>query len=93
MIGILLGGGCGLATTRPKLEMNLAAKAILAAKEVDALSLSPNAYRRAEYYYFKAKSAYRRKYFNKAKKYATLSRKFSEKAELIASVKKLEDED
>ncbi|MCY4645116.1 MAG: DUF4398 domain-containing protein [Bacteriovoracales bacterium] len=92
-VGMLLGGGCGLATTRPKLEMSLAAKAILAAKEVNAVTLSPNAYRKAEYYYLKAKSAYRRKYFNKAKQYAVLSRKFSEKAELISSVKKLENDD
>jgi hypothetical protein len=76
--------GCGLAATRPKLEMGLAATAFLAAKEVNANVLSPNLFRKAEVYYIKAKSSYRRKYFNKAKEYADLSRKYSEKAEFLA---------
>lgn len=76
--------GCGLATTRPKLEMSLAQVAFLAAKESKAQTLSPGIFRKAEFYYLKAKSAYRRKYFNKAKQYAILSKKFSEKAEFIA---------
>lgn len=75
---------CGLATTRPKLEMSMAAAAFLAAKEVKANIMAPNLYRKAEIYYLKAKSSYRRKYFNKAKQYAILSQKFSEQAEFIA---------
>ena len=76
--------GCGLATTRPKLEMSLAQVAFLAAREAKAQTLSPGIFRKAEFYYLKAKSSYRRKYFNKAKQYAILSKKFSEKAEFIA---------
>ena len=73
--------GCGLAQTRPKLEMSLAQSAFLAAKETEAFEHTPNLYRQAEIYYLRAASAYKRKYFNKAKQYAIISRKFSEKAE------------
>lgn len=75
---------CGLATTRPKLEMSMAAAAFMAAKEAKAETLAPNIFRKAEEYYLKAKSSYRRKYFNKAKQYALLSQKFSEQAEFSA---------
>ena len=78
---------CGLATTRPKLEMSLAQAAFIAAKESKAEEFSPSLFRKAEIYYLKAKSAYRRKYFNKAKAYAELSKKFSERAE-FQSIKK-----
>ena len=73
--------GCGLAQTRPKLEMSLAQSAFLAAKEAEAFEHTPNLYRQAEIYYLKASSAYKRKYFNKAKEYALRSRKYAEKAE------------
>lgn len=76
--------GCGLTATRPKLEMSLAQTAFIAAKNANAQTLAPAAYRKAEFYYLKAKSAYKRKYFNKAKQYATLSQKFSELAEMDA---------
>ena len=75
---------CGLTTTRPKLEMSLATAAFMAAKKAKASSLAPNLYRKAEFYFLKARSAYRRKYFNKAKQYALLSKTFSEKAEYNA---------
>ena len=81
---LLLLVSCGLTTTRPKLEMSLAATAFLAAKEARADEKAPNLYRKAEVYYIKARSSYRRKYFNKAKQYAILSKKFSEKAEYAA---------
>lgn len=84
VVFLLLFGGCGLATTRPKLEMSLAASAFMAAKRVKAHTKAPGHFRKAEYYYLKAKSSYRRKYFNKAKQYAILSKKFSEKAEFVA---------
>ena len=77
-------GACGLATTRPKLEMTMAQTAFLAAKEVKAQTLAPGLFRKAEFYYLKAKSSYRRKYFNKAKQYAILSKKFSERAEFVS---------
>ena len=76
--------GCGLATTRPKLEMSLAATAFLAAQQANAQALASTNYRKAEYYYLKAKSFYKKKFFNKAREYALLSREFSEKAEYAA---------
>ena len=79
---------CGLTTTRPKLEMSLAQVAFLAAKEAQADIKAPGLFRKAEYYYLKAKSSYKRKYFNKAQQYAVLSKKYSEKAEYVAIRKK-----
>ena len=81
-------GACGLATTRPKVEMSLAQAAFMAAKESGADVHAPNTYRKAEDFYLKAKSAYRRKYFNKAQEYALLSKKYSEQAEYQAVRKK-----
>ncbi len=81
-------GSCGLATTRPKVEMSLAQAAFMAAKEAGADVHAPNTYRKAEDFYLKAKSAYRRKYFNKAQEYALLSKKYSEQAEYQAVRKK-----
>ncbi|MCK5882723.1 MAG: DUF4398 domain-containing protein [Bacteriovoracaceae bacterium] len=75
---------CGLATTRPKMEMSMAQAAFIAAKRSKSMTLAPGLYRKAEFYYLKAKSSYRRKYFNKAKQYAILSKKFSERAEFVA---------
>jgi hypothetical protein len=79
---------CGLATTRPKLEMSMAQVAFMAAKEAQADIKAPGLYRKAEYYYLKAKSSYKRKYFNKAQQYALLSKKYSERAEYVAIRKK-----
>jgi|SRR5665647_1853441 len=79
---------CGLATTRPKVEMSLAQAAFMAAKEAGADVHASNLFRKAEDYYLKAKSAYRRKYFNKAQEYALLSKKYSEQAEYSAVRKK-----
>ena len=79
---------CGLTTTRPKLEMSLAQSAFLAAKDAQADIKAPGLFRKAEYYYLKAKSSYKRKYFNKAQQYAILSKKYSERAEFVAIRKK-----
>lgn len=84
VFSLIFLGACGLATTRPKIEMNLAQAAYMAAKEAAADIHSPGLFRQAEDYYLKAKSAYRRKYFNKAKEYALLSKKYSEQAEYSA---------
>ena len=85
---LLLLSACGLATTRPKLEMSMAQVAFMAAKESQADIKAPGLYRKAEYYYLKAKSSYKRKYFNKAQQYALLSKKYSERAEYVAIRKK-----
>ena len=81
--------GCSLATTRPKLEMNFAAEAISAARKANAPILSSSLYRKAEFYYLRAKASYTRKNFSKAKQYALLSQKFSEKAEFDAIKKSI----
>lgn len=85
---VLFVSACGLATTRPKLEMSMAQTAFMAAKEAQADIKAPGLYRKAEYYYLKAKSSYKRKYFNKAQQYALLSKKYSERAEYVAIRKK-----
>jgi Tfp pilus assembly protein PilP len=85
---VLLVSACGLTTTRPKLEMSMAQTAFMAAKESQADVKAPGLFRKAEYYYLKAKSAYKRKYFNKAQQYALLSKKYSERAEYVAIRKK-----
>jgi len=85
---VLFVSACGLATTRPKLEMSMAQTAFMAAKEAQADVKAPGLYRKAEYYYLKAKSSYKRKYFNKAQQYAILSKKYSERAEYVAIRKK-----
>lgn len=90
---IFLLAACGLATTRPKLEMSYAQSAFLAAKQAKAEVYASNLYRKAEIYYLKAKSAYRRKYFNKAKSYAELCKKFAEQAEFEAVKKTILSED
>jgi len=84
LLSLGLFTACGLATTRPKLDMSYAQAAFLAAKEAKAEVYASNLFRKAEIYYLKAKSAYRRKYFNKAKNYATLCKKFAEQAEYEA---------
>ena len=70
--------------SRPKMEMELASTAFLAAKEVNGSILSPNNFRKAEVFFLKAKSAYKKKYFAQAKKYALLSKEYSELAEYEA---------
>lgn len=92
LITLLILGGCGLAVTRPEYEMSLAASAFIAAKEINSQKYTPNLYRKAEFYYLKAKSSYKRKYFNKALQYAKLSQKFSEKAEFVSAIKRAEEE-
>jgi len=87
LTSLIILGSCGLATTRPKVEMSLAQAAFMAAKEAGADVHAPSIFKKAEDFYLKAKSSYRRKYFNKAKDYAVLSKKFSEEAE-YASVRK-----
>lgn len=88
LLVLLISSACGLATTRPKLEMSMAQVAFMAAKESQADIKAPGLYRKAEYYYLKAKSSYKRKYFNKAQQYALLSKKYSERAEYVAIRKK-----
>lgn len=75
---------CSLTATRPKQEMSMATSAFVAARDANAHISAPNLFRKAEYYYGRAKSAYRKKYFDKAKQYAVLAKKFAERAEFLA---------
>ncbi len=88
LIIFILISSCGLTTTRPKLEMSIAQAAFMAAKNANADVKAPGLFRKAEYYYLKAKSSYKRKYFNKAEQFALLSTKYSERAEYVAIRKK-----
>ena len=81
---LIITTACGLATTRPKLELSLAISAFNSAKESNAQVKAPHLYRKAEIYLLKGRSSYKRKYFNKAEQYLVLSRKFSEKAEMVS---------
>ena len=71
-----------------KTKITFLTAAFIAAKDSGAAQTVPNLYRKAEYFYLKAKSAYRRKYFNKAQQYANISREYSEKAEFASRRKK-----
>jgi len=64
--------------------MSLASAAFLAARKAKAQTLAPGLFRKAEFYYLKAKASYKKKFFNKAKQYAVLSKKFAEEAEFVA---------
>lgn len=92
LILLVFTTGCALSATRPKKEMSYAAAAFKAAKLAKAQVMSPSYFRKAEYYYLKAKASYRRKYFDKARQYAELSIKFSEIAEFNANKKATFDE-
>ena len=69
--------------------MSFAAEAISAARKANAPILSSTLYRKAEFYYLRAKASYLRKNFSKAKQYAVLSKRFSEEAEFDAIKKSL----
>ena len=81
---LILFMACSLTATRPKHEMGIATAAFIAAREANAHMSAPNLFRKAEYYFGRAKSAYRKKYFDKAKQYALLTKKFAEQAEFLA---------
>ena len=69
----------------------MAQTAFMAARDATAQTHAPQLFRRAEFYYLKAKSSYRQKAFNKAKQYARLSQQFAEKAEYVSIRKKALD--
>lgn len=88
---LLFGAGCAFVATRPKMEMSLAATAFLAARKANAQTLAAGDYRRAEFYFLKAKALYKKKHFDRAKRYAVLSKEHSEKAEYKAMSRALEE--
>ena len=72
---------CSLFVTRPVQEMSETAAAIRAAKEVQADTLTPELYRQATEYFFKAKREYKFKNFSKSKDYLEKSKSYAERAE------------
>jgi|GEM_PF-1502738 len=76
--------GCSVAATRPVQEMSNAETAIRAAKDLNADSLAPELYRKANDYHFKAKREYRLKNFDLARKYAVRAMRYAEEAEFLA---------
>lgn len=67
--------------TRPVQEMSDTAAAIRAAREVQADTLSPELFRQANEWFFRAKNEYKLKNFKLAQDYALKARSFAEKAE------------
>ena len=81
LILVLLGSGCAITATRPVQEMADTAAAIRAAKEVQADVKSPDLFRQANEWFFKARRNYRFKNFKQAHDQAMTARGFAEQAE------------
>ena len=72
---------CAIVQTRPVQEMSDTAASIRAAREVQADTLSPELFRQANEFFFKAKNEYKIKNFLAAKQFAQKARYYAEKAE------------
>lgn len=77
----LSGLSCSIFATRPVQEMSDTSAALRAAKEVQAETLSPELFRQANEWFFKAKREYKFKNFKLAQEYAEKARIFAEQAE------------
>lgn len=73
--------GCSIIATRPVQLMSDTSAAIRAAKEVQADTLAPELYRKANEWFFKAKREYKFKNFDLVNEYAEKARTFAEEAE------------
>ena len=78
---LFCGFGCSMLATRPVLEMAQTGSALRAAKEVQADTLSPEYFRQAKEWFFRARHEYQFKNFKLAKEYADRARYFAEHAE------------
>jgi hypothetical protein len=83
-IFLVLLWGCALTATRPNQEMSDTAASIRAAKEVQADTLAPDLYRRANEWFFRSKHEYKFKNFKLAREYAEKARHLAEQAEFEA---------
>ena len=72
---------------RPLHELALADVAIKAAQKVKADALAPDAYRKAENYYLRAKRDFNEGYYDQSRKFATEARLLAEQAEYKALLK------
>ena len=77
----LLVGGC---QTKPIEELTLADVAVRAAQKAKADSLAPDAFRKAENNFLRAKKDYVDGYYDSCRKHATEARLLAEKAEFQA---------
>jgi hypothetical protein len=84
LFGCLALIGC---QSRPVQELALADVAIKAAQKSKADALAPDAYRKAENHYLRAKKDYADGYYDSAKEYAKKARILAEQAEYKALVK------
>lgn len=75
---------------RPMDDMILADVALRAAQKVKAEALAPDAYRKAENFYLRAKKDFNEGYFESAKKFANEARLMAEQAEYQSLVKQTE---
>lgn len=72
---------------RPVEDLVLADVAVKAAQKVKADALAPDAYRKAENYYLRAKKDFAEGYFDSSRRYARDARLLAEQAEFKALVK------
>jgi len=86
VLTLCLQNSCALWTTRPVQELSDATAAINAAREVNAHTLTPELYREALEWFFKAKNAFQYKDFYEAKMYARKAKLFAEQAEFQSVV-------
>ena len=75
-LGILLS-----CASRPIEEITLADVAVKAAQKAKADSFAPDAYRKAENFFLRAKRDYQDGYYESARKYSTEARQLAEQAE------------
>jgi len=81
---LALLAGC---VSRPVEDLVLADVALRAAQKVKADALSPDAYRKAENFFLRAKKDYAEGYFESCKKFANDARQMAEQAEYKALLK------
>jgi hypothetical protein len=72
---------CSILYTRPVQEMSDASAALKAARDVQADTMTPELYRQASDWFFRAKQEYKFKNFKQAYEYAEKARNFAERAE------------
>lgn len=85
LLGILLAEAA--CHPRPVEDLALADVALRAAQKVKADALAPDAYRKAENFYLRAKRDYKDGYFDSAKNYAEQARAYAEQAEFKSLLK------
>lgn len=76
--------GCSLLATRPVQEMSDTSAAMRAAREVQADTIAPDLYRKADEAWLKAQHEYKYKNFQEALDFANKARRLAEEAEFEA---------